>query len=89
MQQSKNPDYKRTNWSAKETRPYLRFLVEHEDLFFSYATKKKARVFMNISLRVKTRDPNQVKSHHQKLLNRHHTVKAIIVFLREQQEVYG
>ena len=79
---------KRHHWTLRETKIYLNYLQNHKELFVDFRTRKSNKVFVSISKLLKTRKSHQVKSHHQKLMEKHGSIPEIIAFLREFQEVF-
>lgn len=48
----------------------------------SRALRKSAKVFLNMSRHVRTRTPDQCRSHHQKVLKSHNGLSALIANYR-------
>lgn len=57
---------------------YSSFLYENLSIFNSERLRKKTRIFAQLSSFLVTRTTSQVKSHHQKMMRRHHEIKNII-----------
>ena len=79
---------KRHHWTSRETRVYLKYLQENEELFVDFKSRKSNKVFLNISKILKSRNANQVKSHHQKMVTKCGSIPSIIFLLRELQAVF-
>lgn len=80
---------KRHQWTLQENKSYLLYLQQHHHLFKDFKTKKIAKVFVNLAQQVQTRTTVQVKSHHQKMVAKYGSIPNIIVYLSEEQEVFG
>ena len=53
-------------------------------IFDSQLERKRVKVFQHLSQLIKTRNPHQIKSHHQKMMLRHVNVDNIITFLKHK-----
>lgn len=51
--------------------------------------RRKNKVFLQISQASKTRSTHQVKSHHQKMMERHKSVEAIINYFTKLENTLG
>jgi truncated hemoglobin YjbI len=56
-------------------------------VFESDTLRKKTKVFSQLAEYMGTRSTAQVKSHHQKMMKRHHQVPAIILFMERKLNV--
>ena len=65
-----------------ENYSYITYLTNFRYIFDSQAERKRVKVFRHLSKLIKTRNPHQIKSHHQKMMLRHRTVDQIIEYLR-------
>ena len=84
----KRTNLKRHHWTVRETKIYLSYLENHMELFADYHARKSSKVFLNIAKLLKTRKSHQVKSHHQKMMNKCGSIPNIIALLREIKEVF-
>lgn len=55
------------SWSLKENSIYLEFLETHQNLFENEFVRRSSKVFRKMSSLLRRRDPEQCRSHHQKL----------------------
>lgn len=87
-QKKRRNNRKRHHWTNRETKIYLNYLQNHQELFVDYSARKRNKVFLSIARLLKTRKSQQVKSHHQKLMKKCGSFPNLISFLREIQEVF-
>lgn len=76
-------------WRPEEQQVYLEFLKEHMPMITSVAYRKAQRIFKKISMRLGTRSPIQVKSHHQKLEEKFKTIPRIISYVQDCLKAAG
>lgn len=57
----------------------MTFLKENLHIIGTFAQRKSFRPYQKISMLMKTRSPQQVKSHHQKLLLKFGKIETIIL----------
>ena len=70
-------------WTREENILYMRFLEENLDLFKGESHKRRiCRVYVQISQAVGTRTPDQCRSHHQKMMKWHRSIKGIITHVQ-------
>lgn len=67
-----------------ENYTYITYLVNFRPIFNSQVERKRVKVFRHLSTLIKTRNPHQIKSHHQKMMLRHGDVDAIIEHLTQK-----
>ena len=67
-------------WTKIEQKAYILFLEENKQEMGSKSSRKSQKVFLKMSLLVKTRSPDQCRSHHQKVLKYHGKIDEIIKF---------
>lgn len=75
-------DLKFYSWDFRENYTYITYLKNFKTIFASPEARKRVKVFSHLSKLIKTRNPFQIKSHHQKMMLRHKTLDAIIEFLK-------
>lgn len=73
-------------WCLKEDLYYYFYLKVKGDLYRTSSSRRRNQVFSTFSNILKTRKGSQVKSHHQKLMNKH---KSIDKFLKYFQKRYS
>lgn len=74
---------KRGAWTTEENKIYLNFIQEHLESFSSEKQRRMERVFCQLSEALnRKRTPDQCRTHHQKLLGRQSSVKALIDYLQ-------
>ena len=75
------------HWTKFENEIYISFLEkEGYKLSESVDEKRKTRPHYHMSKKVGSKDPRQCRSHHQKMINRHHTIDKIIDFFTSKKE---
>ena len=80
----RDSNYKFFGWDVMENYSYLTYLTNFRAIFDSQALRKKVKVFHHLSMLIKTRNPHQIKSHHQKMMLRHGDVDQISSFLKDR-----
>ena len=73
-------EYTRGLWSEKEKKSYICFLREKREHMMHSSTRRSQKLFIQMSKWVKTRTPDQCRSHHQKTMKYHHTIDETINF---------
>jgi hypothetical protein len=68
----------RVKWTSEENFNYCIFLAENLEILESEVLRKQQRVFARMAKFIGTRTTSQAKSHHQKMMKRHHQVPGII-----------
>ncbi len=56
------------------------FLKESKDVINDFKYRREMKIFKQMSQYVKTRTPDQCRSHHQKVQKLHKTISDIITF---------
>jgi endo-alpha-1,4-polygalactosaminidase (GH114 family) len=77
-------NYKFYGWDLMENYAYIAYLINFRHIFDSQLERKRVKVFRHLSKLIQTRNPHQIKSHHQKMMLRHQNVDAIIDFVKEK-----
>jgi hypothetical protein len=67
-------------WSKKEQTGYIHFLETHHDTMQRSKLRKTKKIFIKMAKTVKTRVPEQCRSHHQKMMELHGTLEEVIRF---------
>ena len=80
----KDSNYKFYGWDLMENYTYITYLTNFRHIFDSHIERKRIKVFRHLSKLIKTRNPHQIKSHHQKMMLRHQNVDTIIDFIRNK-----
>lgn len=75
-------DFKFYSWDFRENYTYITYLKNFKSVLASPESRKRIKVFSHISKLIKTRNPFQIKSHHQKMMLRHKNIDAIIDYLK-------
>ena len=70
--------YKVTYWTPREESQYIEYLKSNMPMVASPEFRKNARIFKKISTILGSRTPIQVKTHHQKMIAKYHTISALI-----------
>lgn len=70
-------------WGFKENQIYLEFLESNRDLFETEFKRRSKKVFRKMSSMLRRRDPEQCRSHHQKISNKFKgNTDAIVSYLK-------
>ena len=80
----KGSPFKFYSWDVMENYTYITYLMNFRYVFDSQLERKRVKVFQHLSHLIRTRNPHQIKSHHQKMMLRHQNVDNIISFLRNK-----
>ncbi|KAM3133232.1 hypothetical protein pb186bvf_014660 [Paramecium bursaria] len=64
--EKKGKKFNKGHWTQKEQRSFEMFLLKNESMMQDPDEKKQKKIFKLMSTYVKTRSPNQCRSHHQK-----------------------
>jgi hypothetical protein len=76
-------NYNYSLWGIEENAAYMRFLDENYGLFErSNSDRRLMKINVLMSLWVKTRSPDQCRSHHQKMMKYHQDIPSIIAYIR-------
>lgn len=71
-----------SRWSEEQNKMYIKFLKLYQEEFKDDTNLKLTRLYKKMSIFFKGTLTNiQCRSHHQKLLNKYHTIPAIISIL--------
>lgn len=65
-------------WTKNEQKAYIEFLIDNKEEMSSKLARKSQKVFLKMSLLVKTRTADQCRSHHQKILKYQGSIDEII-----------
>jgi hypothetical protein len=80
-------NYNYSLWSITENAAYMYFLEAHNWLFErSNSDRRLLKINVLMSLWVKTRSPDQCRSHHQKMMKYHSDIPTIITHIRKCME---
>lgn len=69
---------KYTFWSEEEDRIYVSYIKRNKRIMEDCQSRKKHKVFSEMSKLIKTRTAKQIKSHHQKMMKQYHSLKDIL-----------
>jgi hypothetical protein len=72
---------RRGHWSEKEQAKYFAFLEMFEEKFSQRDSRRECKVFKSMSQFIKTRDPNQCRSHHHKMNKNSKSIADTLHFL--------
>ncbi len=72
-------------WSQIENHKYITFIQKNRSSIDNQDKSKRSRIFNKMALYIKTRNPIQCRSHHQKLLKYYKTIEGIIKHLKGQE----
>ena len=67
----KGSPFKFYSWDVMENYTYITYLMNFRYVFDSQLERKRVKVFQHLSHLIRTRNPHQIKSHHQKMMLRH------------------
>lgn len=60
---------------------FLNFLKKEKTIISCQKGRKETKIFVRLSAEVKTRSPDQCRSHHQKMIKHHNDINGIIKYL--------
>lgn len=76
-------------WNMHENLSYIQFLDEHKDKLYCQFDRRSSKVFFHMSRYVKTRNAEQCRTHHQKMVQGYKTIDGIINGIREKNMKKG
>lgn len=65
-------------WSGKEEVKYIQFLKDNLSIMEDKESRIKSKIFIKMSKKVRSRNSDQCRSHHQKLVEYYETAENII-----------
>ena len=65
---------KKNTWSSQENHQYVNFFKDHMEFATNAELRKVEKVFNKMTQYIPTRTSIQIKSHHQKLLQKYKTI---------------
>lgn len=65
-------------WSDQEHLQYIRFFRDNMEFASDCNIRRTEKIFLQMSKTIPTRSSHQIKSHHQKLMKKHHCVETIL-----------
>jgi len=68
-------------WTKNEDLLYIDFFERFPHFAESFAQRKANKIFIQMSKFIRSRTPNQIKSHHQKLLLKHGSLNNALAYL--------
>ena len=75
-------------WSIDENRRYCEFLMRFPEIYnLPTNEKKNMKVNVLMSKRIKTRNPQQCHTHHQKMVKKYGSIANIITTMTEELEM--
>ena len=76
-------------WSVDENRRYCDFLMRYPNIFSLPTNQKKnMRVNVMMSKKVKTRNPQQCHSHHQKMVKKYGSIAEITTVMARELDMH-
>lgn len=73
-----------SRWSEEQNKMYVEFLKQYQEDFKDHTNLKLTKLYKQMSAFFKGTFTNvQCRSHHKKLLNKYHTISAIIDFMEK------
>ena len=73
-------------WTLLESEKYKNFLKRYRTIFLDHRLRRCNQIFVKMAKRMKSRGPLQCRSHHQKMLKKHHTIDQIISHFQDKLE---
>lgn len=73
-------------WTLLEHQSYIDFFREHSYFAHDKLLRKSKKMFKMMSRHIQTRDPKQIKSHHQKLMGKYGSLDNILAKLEKLTE---
>lgn len=75
------------NWTYLENQAYVEFLSDNEKMMKDSTMRRSNKIFLEMSLFIRTKFPEQCRTHHQKVLNKYGTNEKIInCYLKDQAQ---
>lgn len=71
-------------WTLVESEKYKNFLKRYRTIFLEHRLRRCNQIFVKMSEKLKSREPLQCRSHHQKMLKKHRTIDQIISHFEEK-----
>ena len=71
----------KTTWTLAESKRYLKFLIQSQHHLELGKEKRRLKLNVKMSKVIKSRDPSQCHSHHQKMLIKYGSVAEILNYL--------
>jgi hypothetical protein len=72
------------HWLPEENACYLAFLECSEQSFQAKGLRRRDKVFKAMAKTIRTRDPEQCRSHHQKMEKKYKSFEGLLAALREE-----
>ena len=60
-------------WTEEERNRYVLYVSNNLDVFQNSLQRRNRKIFEGMSKRIRTRNPNQCRSHHQKMMIKYQT----------------
>lgn len=70
--------YNRNGWDEDENRKYREFIELNTEILENREERREKKVFLRLSEYVETRDANQCRSHHQKMIQKYKSIEKIL-----------
>lgn len=70
------------HWLPNENAAYLTFLEGNINAFVSKGLRRREKVFKSMARAIRSRDPEQCRSHHQKMEKKYRSFEGLIDALR-------
>ena len=77
-----NPQFYKGKWTPRQQLAYIHFLQTHSYLIENSLQRKSKKAFLTMSYAIQTRDADQCRSHHQKMIQYRSSVAEIIKYYR-------
>lgn len=74
------------HWLPEENASYLSFLESFELSFKAKGLRRRDKVFKAMAKAIRSRDPEQCRSHHQKMEKKYETFEGLLEALREEHK---
>ena len=71
------------NWNFQENSLYIEFLKENKRSFEDESTRRSSKIFLEMSLSLRTKSPEQCRTHHQKIMTKYGTLDMIIAYFTQ------
>lgn len=74
------------SWTYEENQQYILFLEENKKSFDDEQTRRFSKIFLEMSLNMLNKSPEQCRTHHQKALRKYKSIDRIISFILSDTE---
>lgn len=74
------------NWTLAENGAYVEFLKDNDKVMKDESNRRSSKIFLEMSLFIRTKTPEQCRTHHQKVLGKYESIEKIMSLYLQDQE---